>query len=91
MDARLISPFYMGVFASILSEKSVFVKKILLQQNRIISTPFKMVIWIYKTWQHELFKELLSQTLFELTFWMIYPISKQWENRTARSYLLTII
>ena len=68
MDARLISPFSMGVFASRLSGKSVFAKNLLLQQNRMISTPFKKVVWIYKTWQDELFKDLLSQTLFEIYF-----------------------
>ena len=68
MDARLVTPFSMGVFASRLSGKSVFIKNLLLQQNRMISTPFKKVIWVYKSWQDELFKQLLSQTLFEIDF-----------------------
>ena len=34
----------------------------------MISAPFKKVVWIYKTWQDELFKELLSQTLLEIYF-----------------------
>ena len=65
MNARLITPFYMEVFASRLSGKSVFAKNLLLQQNRMISVPFKKVVWIYKTWQDELF---ISQTLFEIDF-----------------------
>ena len=58
----------MGVFASRLSGKSVFTKNLLLQQNRMISTPFKKVIWVYKSWQDELFKQILSQSLFEIDF-----------------------
>ena len=68
MDASLVTPFSMGVFASRLSGKSVFTKNLLLQQNRMISTPFKKVIWVYKSWQDELFKQLLSQSLFEIDF-----------------------
>ena len=43
MDARLVTPFSMEVFASRLSGKSLFTKNLLLQQNR---TPFKKVIWV---------------------------------------------
>ena len=68
MDARLITPFSMGVFASRLSGKSVFTKNLLLDQKRMISPPFKRVIWIYKTWQEELFNELIKQTEFEMEF-----------------------
>ena len=68
MDASLVTPFSMGVFASRLSGKSVFTNNLLLQQNRMISTPFKKVIWVYKSWQDELFKQLISQTLFEIDF-----------------------
>ena len=68
MDARLVTPFSMEVFASRLSGKSAFAKNLLLQQNRMISVPFKKVLWVYKTWQDELFQELLSQTMFEMEF-----------------------
>ena len=47
MDAGLVTSFSMGVFASRLSGKSVFTKNLLLQQNRMISTPFKKVICVY--------------------------------------------
>ena len=67
MDASLVTPFSTDLFASRLSGKSVFTKNLLLQQNRMIS-PFKKVIWVYKSWQDELFKQLLSQTLFEIDF-----------------------
>jgi hypothetical protein len=67
MDARLMTPFSMGVFASRLSGKSVFVKKLLLEQQRLISPPFEKVMWIYKTWQDELFKELMEKS-FSIKF-----------------------
>ena len=63
MDASLVTPFSIGVFASRLSGKSVFTNNLLLQQNRMISTPFKNVRLVYKSWQDELFKQLVSQTL----------------------------
>ncbi|MEE8289665.1 MAG: ATPase/DNA packaging protein [Nitrosomonadaceae bacterium] len=68
MDARLVTPFSMGVFASRLSGKSVFTKNLLLAQERMILSPFTKVIWVYKTWQEELFKDLNEQTIFEIEF-----------------------
>ena len=91
MDARLVTPFSMGVFASRLSGKSVFANNLLLQQNRMIFDPFKKVIWVYKTWQEELFKELLSQTMFEVEFLDDLPNFEAMGNRKTRSYLLMII
>jgi hypothetical protein len=60
MDGRLISPFSMGVYASRLSGKTVFVKNLLLNQQRLIFPPFKKVLWVYKVRQDELFKELMG-------------------------------
>jgi hypothetical protein len=67
MDGRLFTPFSMGVFASRLSGKSVFTKNLLLAQKEMIEKPFRKVIWIYKTWQEDLFKELTNRD-FEIEF-----------------------
>lgn len=67
MDARLVAPLSMGVYGSRLSGKSVFVKNLLLEQQRLISPPFGKVVWIYKTWQDDLFKELMGES-FNITF-----------------------
>ncbi len=53
----------MGVFASRSSGKSVFTKDLLISD--LISSPFKKVIWVYKTWQDELFKNLIEQINIE--------------------------
>ena len=66
MEGRLIAPFSMSIFASRQSGKTVFTKNLLLNQNRLITPPFKKVIWIYKTWQDEVFNELQNQSLFEI-------------------------
>jgi hypothetical protein len=68
MEGRLITPFSMGIFASRASGKTHFVRSLLLEQERLIHTPFKKVLWIYKSWQDDLFKELNSQTNFEIEF-----------------------
>lgn len=68
MEGRLLAPFSMGIFASRQSGKTVFTKNLLLNQDRLISPPFKKVIWIYKTWQDTIFNELQNQTLFEIQF-----------------------
>ena len=68
MEGRLLTPFSMGIFASRQSGKTVFTKQLLLNQERMISPPFKKVIWIYKTWQDDIFNELQNQTLFEIQF-----------------------
>jgi hypothetical protein len=67
MDGRLTAPLSMGVFASRLSGKSVFVKNLLLEQHRLISPPFVKVKWVYKSYQDELFKELMDKK-FEIEF-----------------------
>ena len=68
MEGRLIAPFSMSIFASRQSGKTVFTKNLLLNQNRLIVPPFKKVIWVYKTWQDEVFAELQNQSLFEIEF-----------------------
>ena len=68
MEGRLIAPFSMSIFASRQSGKTVFTKNLLLNQNRLITPPFKKVIWVYKTWQDEVFAELQNQSLFEIEF-----------------------
>ena len=67
MEGRLLAPFSMGIFASRESEKTVFTKQLLLNQDRLISPPFKKVIWIYKTWQDNIFNELQNGN-FEIQF-----------------------
>jgi hypothetical protein len=59
-DVRFVTPFSMGVYGSRLSGKTVFVKNLLLMQNDIINEPFKKVIWIYNSWQEDLFRELMN-------------------------------
>ncbi len=61
MDARLTTPFSLGVFGSRWSGKTEFVKNLLLKQNGLIKEPFKKVIWIYKSWQDDLFKQLMDK------------------------------
>lgn len=69
MEGRLLAPFSMSIFASRQSGKTVFTKNLLLNQNRLISPQFKKVIWVYKTWQEEIFSELLqNQSMFEIEF-----------------------
>ena len=68
MEGRLLTPFSMGVFASRQSGKTMFTKNLLLNQQRLIFPPFKKVMWIYKTWQDDIFNELQNQTLFEIEF-----------------------
>ena len=65
MDVRLVAPFSMGVFAGRGSGKSVFTKNLLLSD--LIAPPIAKVVWIYKSWQAELFKEL-SEGKFEIEF-----------------------
>ena len=67
MEGRLIAPFSMGVFASRQSGKTVFTKNLLLNQERLISPPFKKVIWVYKTWQDAIFSELQNAN-FDIQF-----------------------
>ena len=59
MDARLQTPFSMGIFGCRNSGKSVFTKTLLISD--LIDVPFKKVFWIYKTWQDELFKEIAGR------------------------------
>lgn len=66
IDATLQAPFSCGVFASRGSGKSVFTKNLLL--SSIIYPPIKKVVWLYKTWQENLFQELQNQSLFEIEF-----------------------
>ena len=47
MDARLQTPFSMGIFGCRNSGKYVFTKKLLISD--LIDVPFKKVLWIYKT------------------------------------------
>jgi DNA helicase HerA-like ATPase len=68
MEGRLLTPFSMGIFASRGSGKTHFVRSLLLEQERFIHTPFKKVLWIYKSWQDDFFKELNSQTNFMIEF-----------------------
>ena len=67
MEGRLLAPFSMGIFASRESGKTVFTKQLLLNQDRMISPPFKKVIWIYKSWQDNIFNELQNGN-FEIQF-----------------------
>ena len=66
MEGRLLAPFSMGIFASRQSGKTVFTKNLLLNQERLISPPFKKVIWVYKTWQDSLNE--LQNGDFEIQF-----------------------
>ena len=66
MEGRLIAPFSMSIFASRQSGKTVFTKNLLLNQERLISPPFKKVIWVYKTWQDSLNE--LQNGDFEIQF-----------------------
>ena len=63
MDARLQTPFSMGIFGCRNSGKSVFTKNLLISD--LIDVPFKKVLWIYKTWQDELFKEIAGRLNIE--------------------------
>ncbi len=72
MDVRLKASFSMGVFAGRNSGKSVFIKNLLLEQQRMISPPFVKVVWIYKSWQDDLFTELLGQS-FSIEFFNGLP------------------
>ena len=64
MDSRLHTPFSMGVFGCRNSGKSVFTKNLLL--STLFDKPFKKIIWIYKTWQDDIFKQL--QTKLDIEF-----------------------
>ena len=44
----------------------MFTKNVLL--SSIIYPPIKKVVWLYKTWQENLFQELQNQSLFEIEF-----------------------
>jgi hypothetical protein len=57
MDGQLHTPFSMGVFGCRNSGKSVFTKNLFL--SKLIDKPFTKIMWIYKTWQDKLFKELM--------------------------------
>ena len=68
MEGRVLTPFSMSVIASRESGKTVFTKNLLLNQDRLILSPFKKVIWVYKFWQSQIFDELQNQTNFEIEF-----------------------
>ena len=68
MEGRLLAPFSMGIFASRQSGKTVFTKNLLLNQERLISPPFKKVIWVYKTWQDSLNELHQNGGSFEIEF-----------------------
>ena len=63
MDARLQTPFSMGIFGCRNSGKYVFTKNLLISD--LIDVPFKKVLLIYKTWQDELFKEIAARLNIE--------------------------
>ncbi len=57
----------MGVFGSRWSGKTEYVKDLLLKQNDIIKWPFKKVIWVYQSWQGDLFEQLMDKD-FQIEF-----------------------
>ena len=61
MDGRLQTPFSMGVFGCRNSGKSVFTKNLLLSD--LIDV--KKVLWIYKTWQEDIFIQLQQRINIE--------------------------
>ena len=61
MDVSLKHPFSMIVVGSRRAGKSEFTKRLLIENERMISPKVEQFIWIYSTWQKELFSELLSR------------------------------
>ena len=61
MDVSLKHPFSMIVAGSRRAGKSEFTKRLLIENERMISPKVEQFIWIYSTWQQELFSELLSR------------------------------
>ena len=61
MDITLKHPFSMIVAGSRRAGKSEFTKRLLLENDRMISPKVEQFIWIYSTWQKELFSELLAR------------------------------
>ena len=61
MDVSLKHPFSMIVAGSRRAGKSELTKRLLIENERMISPKVEQFIWIYSTWQQELFSELLSR------------------------------
>ena len=69
MDApRFITPFSMGLFGRRESGKTYFVTELLKNQESMIKSPFKKIIWICKTFQNEVYKKLMQRKQFEIEF-----------------------
>ena len=58
----------MGLFGRRESGKTYFVTKLLRKQESMIKGPFKKVIWICKTFQHEVYEKLMQEQQFEIEF-----------------------
>ena len=65
---RFITPFKMGLFGRRESGKTYFVTELLRKQESMIKGPFKKVIWICKTFQHEVYEKLMQEQQFEIEF-----------------------
>ena len=58
----------MGLFGRRESGKTYFVTELLRKQESMIKGPFKKVIWICKTFQHEVYEKLMQEQQFEIEF-----------------------
>ena len=65
---RFITPFSMGVYGRRESGKTYFVTQLLMNQERLITNPFTKVIWIYKTFQNEVYQKLSSINQLKVEF-----------------------
>lgn len=58
----------MGVYGRRESGKTYFVTQLLMNQERLITNPFTKVIWIYKTFQNEVYQKLSSINQLKVEF-----------------------
>ena len=59
MDShRFKTPFSMGVYGRRESGKTYFVTKLLSNQELLIDNPFNKVIWVYKSYQNDVYMKL---------------------------------
>ena len=88
IDATIKTPCTIGVFASRGAGKSVFVKNLLLNQNRLIFPIFKRVVWIYKHYQENLFQELKTNFDGDLIFENELPNFNQIEKQENTCFII---
>ena len=69
MDShRFKTPFSMGVYGRRESGKTYFVTKLLSNQELLIDKPFNKVIWVYKSYQNDVYMKLSKIEHLEVVF-----------------------